>query len=94
MAASFIGSAEDVEEVLPQCPGAWCVEAGLITPTLHDQVRSCLREYGNENIKVMAKVERPSALERIDEIIQASDAIMVARGLSTGSTSSLFFFPP
>jgi len=57
VAASFIGSAEDVEEV-----------------------RSCLREYGNENIKVMAKVERPSALERIDEIIQASDAIMVARG--------------
>lgn len=29
---------------------------------------------------MMAKVERPGALEAIDEIIEASDAIMVARG--------------
>lgn len=29
---------------------------------------------------VMAKIEKPAALERIDDIIQLSDAIMVARG--------------
>jgi hypothetical protein len=44
------------------------------------QVRSCLREYGNTDVKIMAKVERPGALDCIDEIISASDAIMVARG--------------
>src|SRR5690349_16732903 len=29
---------------------------------------------------IMAKIEKPAALERIDDIIQLSDAIMVARG--------------
>ncbi|HEX8374716.1 MAG TPA: pyruvate kinase, partial [Geminicoccaceae bacterium] len=29
---------------------------------------------------VMAKIEKPSAIERLDEIIELSDAIMVARG--------------
>lgn len=30
--------------------------------------------------KILAKVEKPSAVERIEEIIDASDAVMVARG--------------
>ncbi|WP_426616087.1 pyruvate kinase [Bradyrhizobium sp. McL0616] len=33
-----------------------------------------------ERAGLMAKIEKPAALERIDDIIQASDAIMVARG--------------
>jgi len=33
-----------------------------------------------ERARLMAKIEKPAALERIDEIIQMSDAIMVARG--------------
>ncbi len=33
-----------------------------------------------ERAGLMAKIEKPAALERIDEIIQMSDAIMVARG--------------
>jgi len=33
-----------------------------------------------ERARLMAKIEKPAALERIDDIIQTSDAIMVARG--------------
>lgn len=33
-----------------------------------------------ERAGIMSKIEKPAALERIDDIIQASDAIMVARG--------------
>ena len=33
-----------------------------------------------ERARLMAKIEKPAALERIDDIIQMSDAIMVAHG--------------
>ncbi|OOZ40174.1 pyruvate kinase [Solemya pervernicosa gill symbiont] len=38
-----------------------------------------LKRLGNE-IPVVAKIERPEAVEQIDKIIEATDAIMVARG--------------
>ncbi|HWB64268.1 MAG TPA: pyruvate kinase [Chitinophagales bacterium] len=34
----------------------------------------------NSYMKVMAKIEKPEALEQIDEIIKAADGIMIARG--------------
>lgn len=34
----------------------------------------------NKNIKIISKIERAIALKNIDEIIQASDMIMIARG--------------
>ena len=37
-------------------------------------------EDRNYNIPVIAKIERPEAIKRIDEIIEVSDIIMVARG--------------
>jgi len=43
-------------------------------------VRAHLKEYGNEDIKIISKIERPSALDNLDEIIETTDAIMVARG--------------
>lgn len=57
VAASFIGSAEDVRKV-----------------------RRELSKAGNDNIKIIAKIERPIALENLEEIIEESDSIMVARG--------------
>jgi len=45
-----------------------------------ERIRGALRSLGNDDIKVLSKIERPSALRDIDGIIKASDALMVARG--------------
>lgn len=39
-----------------------------------------VRKISRGKVGIMAKIEKPQALERIDEIIELSDAIMVARG--------------
>ena len=42
-----------------------------------------LKEYikkSKKNIKIIAKIERPEAIQNIDSIIKESDAIMIARG--------------
>jgi pyruvate kinase len=44
------------------------------------KVRAVLKEFGNESIKIISKIERPSALKNLDEIIEVTDAVMVARG--------------
>ncbi len=43
-------------------------------------VKRLLENYGNNEIKLIAKIERPIALDNIDEILEVSDGIMVARG--------------
>ena len=45
---------------------------------MHD-LRAKVKEAGHD-AKILAKVEKPEAITNIDEIISASDAIMVARG--------------
>lgn len=43
-------------------------------------IRSFLAEHGGNHIRVVAKIENGHAVDHIEEIIAASDAIMVARG--------------
>ena len=44
------------------------------------QARALLREAGTPEIPLVAKLERPEAIARLEEIVQESDAVMVARG--------------
>ena len=44
------------------------------------RVRSVLVAEGRTKIPLIAKLERPEAIDRLDEILDASDAVMVARG--------------
>jgi pyruvate kinase len=43
-------------------------------------VRRLLENYGNSDIKLISKIERPVALENFERILEVSDGIMVARG--------------
>ena len=44
------------------------------------QAREVMRSAGSPSIPLVAKLERPEAIARIEEILRESDAVMVARG--------------
>ena len=43
-------------------------------------MRSILVAEGRPKVPIIAKLERPEAIDRLDEILDAADAVMVARG--------------
>jgi pyruvate kinase len=45
-----------------------------------EQGRRLMAEFNNSQALLVAKLERPQALEHLDSILAASDAVMVARG--------------
>lgn len=44
------------------------------------ELRDILTEHGGENIRIISKIENNQGIANIDEIIEVSDGIMVARG--------------
>ncbi|QZX48912.1 pyruvate kinase [Mycoplasma sp. E35C] len=45
-----------------------------------EEIRNILKQHKMEHVQVISKVETRHAIENLDEIIEASDGIMVARG--------------
>src|SRR5882757_3422621 len=50
------------------------------SPTDVEPVRAILREAGRTHLPVIAKLEKPAAVDRLAEIVTAFDGLMVARG--------------
>lgn len=44
------------------------------------EIRRVLEEHGGEEVNIISKIENRQGVDNIDEIIEASDGIMVARG--------------
>ncbi|NCP51964.1 MAG: pyruvate kinase, partial [Flavobacteriales bacterium] len=44
------------------------------------QLRDLINEYSDEKIPIIAKIEKPEAVENIDKIVAHCDGLMVARG--------------
>ena len=53
-----------------------------------ETVRNLLARLDREDLPIIAKIERPEALENLDDIVGVSDGVMVARGDLGVETSS------
>ena len=49
-------------------------------PRTSHAARAAIAAAGRPEVPLVAKIERPEALERLDEILAAADGVMVARG--------------
>ncbi len=66
---------------------AWAAKAGIDfvglsfvrTPDEIRDLKALLAEHGSA-ARVIAKIEKPEAVERLEEIVEATDGVMVARG--------------
>ena len=75
-------SEKDYNDIVWGCKHDVSFIAASFVRTKQDilDIRKILKDNGREDIKIISKIENPIALENIDDIIESSDGIMVARG--------------
>ena len=75
-------SEKDINDLVWGCQNRIHFIAASFVRTADDvnAIRKILIENGRDDIQIIAKIENPTAIENIDEIIEVSDALMVARG--------------
>ncbi|MBN1324911.1 MAG: pyruvate kinase [Alphaproteobacteria bacterium] len=70
---------EDLEYVLTKNPD-WVAISFVQKPEDVEEVRDFITSHTSHPVKILSKIERPNAVERIVEIASVSDGIMIARG--------------
>ncbi len=70
---------KDLDFILTQPAVNWIALSFVRSAKDIKDLKKIIEKHGHR-AKVLAKVEKPEAIERIDKIIKASNAIMVARG--------------
>jgi len=70
---------EDLEYALTKNPD-WVAVSFVQRPEDIAEVRDFITARTSSPVKIMAKIERRSAVEKITEIAQAADGVMIARG--------------
>lgn len=69
----------DLKYALTKNPD-WVAVSFVQRPEDISEVRDFITAHTTRPVKIMAKIERKSAVEQIDEIARAADGIMIARG--------------
>ena len=70
---------EDLDYAITKKPD-WVAISFVQKPEDVAEVRDFITERTSHPIKIIAKIERPNAVERIEEIASIADGIMIARG--------------
>ena len=75
-------SEEDYEDIVYACQHDGNFLALSFVSSKDDvlEAREILKKYNRENMKVISKIESTTGVKNIDEILEVSDGIMVARG--------------
>ena len=75
-------SEQDREDIIYACEHEGDFIALSFVSTKDDvlEAKEILKEYNREDLKIISKIESTTGVENLDEIIEVSDGIMVARG--------------
>lgn len=75
-------SLKDRDDIIWGCKNEVDFIAASFTRRASDiqEIKDILKENGGENIQIIAKIENKEGVNNIDEIIDISDGIMIARG--------------
>lgn len=73
---------KDIQDLKDGCKADFDFVAASFVRTKEDvkAIRKVLDENGGKNIKIISKIENQEGIDNLDEIIELSDGIMVARG--------------